>query len=108
MTTLLDILNPRIVPLPQNACASGKAMPPAHRTVDDTRGRRGRQCSTVSPIPLKWVTLQAYAASSGYSVGALRQKINRKQFEEGVHYRKAPDGRILLNVAECQNWGIEQ
>lgn len=108
MTTMLDILNPKIVPLPQKTCASGKAMPPSHRTVGDARSRRGSPSSTVSPIPLKWVTLQTYAASSGYSVGALRQKINRKQFAEGVHYRKAPDGRILLNVAECQNWGIAQ
>jgi len=105
MTTLTEILNPRIVPLPQRTCASGKAMAPSHRTAAGGNGRNSRLQNALDPIPLKWVTLQLYSASSGYSVGALRQKIRRGHFAEGLHFRKAPDGRVLINVQACQNWG---
>ncbi|HEX8988735.1 MAG TPA: hypothetical protein VF816_12325, partial [Rhodocyclaceae bacterium] len=67
-----------------------------------------RSVMSGQPIPLAWVTLQVYASSSGYSVGALRQKIRRGHFIEGKHFRKAPDGRVLMNVEACQNWGIEK
>ncbi len=108
MTTLTEVLNPRIVPLPQRTCATGKVSGPNHRTAAGgiaRNGGNGRPQSALDPIPLKWVTLQLYSASSGYSVGALRQKIRRGHFAEGLHFRKAPDGRVLINVEACQNWG---
>ena len=105
MTRMIDVLSPKIFQLPQQVCASGRTTAPAHRTNDTSQHRRGRPPSAVSPIPLKWVTLQLYSASSGYSVGALRQKIRRGHFAEGLHFRKAPDGRVLINVEACQNWG---
>jgi len=60
-------------------------------------------------IPLDfWVTIQLYAAMSGYSVGALYQKIRRCQLVEGLHYRHARDGRVHLHVQEMQNWGASK
>lgn len=80
-------------------------------TVTINRRRAAKQqpggpSAPLQPIPVKWVTLKLYAQSSGYTPGALHQKIRRGQFIEGQHFRKAPDRRILMNVEACQNWGI--
>lgn len=102
MTTMAEVLNPKIVQLPQRFCASGKVT--AHSNRPD--GVKGRHRSSTQPIALEWVTLQTYAVSSGYTEGALYQKIRRGHYIEGKHFRKAPDGRIHMNVQECQNWGF--
>lgn len=107
MKHLLNILQPKVVQFPAGDCANGKALGRSNRAKAGrqigARGGENRQ-----PLSLKWVTLQVYAVSSGYSEGALRQKMRRGQFIEGKHFRKAPDGRVLVNVDECQNWGINK
>ena len=44
------------------------------------------------------ITLQKLALESGYTEDALRSKIARGEFAEGIHYIKAPDGRIHFIV----------
>lgn len=107
MTTMLEVLQPTVLQFPANNCASGKLSARSNRP-GGLQFPGKRHGSNQQPIPLAWVTLQVYAASSGYSVGALRQKMNRGQFIEGKHFRKAPDGRVLMNVEACQSWGIEK
>ena len=51
-----------------------------------------------------WVTIQLYSNMSGYSVGALYQKINRGQLIEERHFRHSRDGLILMNVRAMQDW----
>lgn len=53
---------------------------------------------------IKYVTIQKLSEMSGYSVGALRRKIERGQFLEGVHFRHSPDGRIQFNLEAYQQW----
>jgi hypothetical protein len=53
---------------------------------------------------LPYVTLQKLAEETGYSVEALEAKIKRGQFAEGVHYIKAPDGRIHFKVEAYLEW----
>ena len=53
---------------------------------------------------LKWVTIKKLAEESGYSVAALRSKINRGDFIEGYHWRKSRDGRIQFNVEAYNQW----
>jgi hypothetical protein len=53
---------------------------------------------------MKWVTVKKHAADTGYSEDALRQKIRRGIFIEGVHYRHSPDGRIQINVEAYNAW----
>lgn len=108
MTTMLEILHPKVLTFPASNCTSGKIAARSNRLGNSAGSSSHRRISEHQPIPLAWVTIQVYAASSGYSVGALRQKIQRGQFIEGKHFRKAPDGRVLMNVEACQNWGIEK
>lgn len=53
---------------------------------------------------LRYITIQKLSAESGYTEDALRSKIARCDFAEGVHFIKAPDGRIHFNVEEYLEW----
>lgn len=50
------------------------------------------------------ITLQKMAFESGYTEDALRSKIARGEFAEGIHYIKAPDGRIHFIVEAYLKW----
>jgi hypothetical protein len=52
----------------------------------------------------EWVTLQVTADTTGYSVAALRGKIRREQLIKGTHWRRAPDGRIIINASNFNDW----
>jgi ubiquinone biosynthesis protein COQ9 len=53
---------------------------------------------------LELVTIQKLAAESGYTEDAIRSKIARGEFAEGLHYIKSPDGRIHFYVEEYLKW----
>ena len=53
---------------------------------------------------VEWVTLNAMAKATGYSVAALRAKIKRGQLFEEKHWRKAQDGRLLMHVENFNAW----
>jgi hypothetical protein len=46
----------------------------------------------------------ARAALPGYSDKAIRRKIETGVWLQGKHYRKAPDGRITMNLQEYYAW----
>jgi len=50
------------------------------------------------------ITLQKLAQESGYTEDALRSKIARVEFVEGIHYIKAPDKRIHFIVEAYNKW----
>lgn len=52
----------------------------------------------------RWVLIKSLAALSGYSENAIRAKMKKGVWIDGVHYRKAPDGRILFNLEAIQSW----
>jgi len=41
---------------------------------------------------------------TGYSVKAIERKIERGDWQEGKVWRRAPDGRILIDVLGYQRW----
>jgi hypothetical protein len=51
-----------------------------------------------------WVRISVAAASLGYTVNAIRCKIKKGVWILGVHYRKAPDGCIFLNLQAIDRW----
>lgn len=53
---------------------------------------------------LALVTIKKLADESGYTEDALRSKIARGDFAQGVHYIKAPDGRIHFIVEAYLRW----
>lgn len=48
--------------------------------------------------------LQTYAELVGYTDKAVRRKIEEGVWQEGVHYRRAPDGRLWVDVQGVERW----
>ena len=53
---------------------------------------------------LKWITISKFSELSGYTELAVRQKISRGVWTEGIHWKYAPDNRVLMNTEEYQKW----
>jgi hypothetical protein len=45
-----------------------------------------------------------YAELSGYTVKAIERKIEAGVWLEGRQFRKAPDGRIMIDVEGVERW----
>lgn len=58
-------------------------------------------------LPLQWMLIPMFCSLTGYSEKAVRRKIEDGVWVQGKHYRKAPDGRITMNVQEYYKW-VEQ
>jgi len=58
-------------------------------------------------IKLEWMLIPAFCAATGYTEKAVRRKIEDGVWLQGKHYRKAPDGRITMNIQEYYRW-VEQ
>ena len=58
-------------------------------------------------IHLEWVLIPTFSTMTGYTDKAVRRKIEEGIWIEGKHYRRAPDGRITMNVPEYYRW-VEQ
>jgi hypothetical protein len=57
---------------------------------------------------LDLITLPKLAMESGYTEHAIRSKIARGDFAEGVHFIKAPDGRIHFYLQEYYKWVVSK
>ncbi len=58
--------------------------------------------------PNYWCLLNKMEEIFGYSVEALRSKIQRAQLVQGVHWRKGPDGRVLMNPCAFTTWLLSE
>ena len=54
--------------------------------------------------PIKYVTVRKASQILGYSPGAIIAKRERGDWLENIHWRKAPDGRILINLEAVEQW----
>jgi hypothetical protein len=66
-----------------------------------------RPHSTDAPIVLgtaRYVLLPLANLLTGYSVKAMERKIERGDWQEGKVWKRAPDGRILIDVLGYQRW----
>jgi hypothetical protein len=52
----------------------------------------------------RWVLVKRFAEITGYSENAVRHKVKSGVWLEGHIWRKAPDGRIFLNLVEFERW----
>ncbi|MBL4774948.1 MAG: excisionase [Mariprofundus sp.] len=53
---------------------------------------------------MMWVTIQKLSELMGYSENAIRAKIKKGIWHMNLHWRKAPDGRILFNPEAIYKW----
>jgi len=58
-------------------------------------------------VYLEWVLIALFSQMTGYTEKAIRRKIEDGIWLHGKHYRRAPDGRITMNIKEYYNW-VEQ
>ena len=52
----------------------------------------------------RYVTIPLAAVLHGYTVDAIETKIARGVWTEGREYRRAPDGRILVDMRGVERW----
>jgi hypothetical protein len=53
---------------------------------------------------MNWVLIKKLIELTGYTDDAIRAKIKRGVWLKDVHWRKAPDGRIVFNLMAIQLW----
>jgi hypothetical protein len=53
---------------------------------------------------LRYVTIRKFSVESGYSENAIRSKIRDGVWVDGEVWVKAPDGRVLIDVAGYERW----
>ena len=54
--------------------------------------------------PARFVTISLAEALTGYTKDAIETKIARGVWIEGREYRRAPDGRILIDMRGYEKW----
>lgn len=52
----------------------------------------------------RYVQVKVFQTMTGYSADAIDKKIKRGVWREGVHYRRAPDGHILIDLRGYEAW----
>ena len=55
-------------------------------------------------VDWKWITIKKLSELSGYTQDAIRAKMKKGVWLAGLHWKKAPDGRILFNKQEIEKW----
>ena len=54
--------------------------------------------------PARYVLLAVATQMTGYSIKAMECKISRGDWQEEKVWRRAPDGRILIDIAGFEKW----
>ena len=54
--------------------------------------------------PSQWVLVKRFAEVTGYSENAVRYEVKNGTWVQGRIWRKAPDGRIFVNLGEFERW----
>jgi len=53
---------------------------------------------------IKWVLIHKVVELIGYTDDAIRAKIKKGVWLSGIHWKKAPDGRLMFNLEAIQKW----
>lgn len=53
---------------------------------------------------MRYVKVNKFAELTGYTPKAVYNKMSEGVFIEGVHYRRAPDNVILLDLEAYERW----
>jgi hypothetical protein len=55
-------------------------------------------------VQLEWMLAPLFCTYTGYTVKAIRRKIEEGKWIEGRMYKRAPDGHITINLQEYYRW----
>lgn len=55
-------------------------------------------------LQLEWMLIPLFCSLTGYSVKAVQRKIEEGRWVEGRIYRRAPDGRVTVNLQAYYRW----
>lgn len=53
---------------------------------------------------MKYLTVAKFSVESGYSEEAIRAKIKNGVWLEGMVWKRAPDGRVLISTEGYERW----
>lgn len=58
------------------------------------------------PVPIlpKWVRAKHYAKMTGITESAIAQKRQHGVWREGVEWKRAPDGNVMINWQAIDQW----
>jgi hypothetical protein len=51
-----------------------------------------------------WVLIEKLSTETGYTVNAIRAKQKKNQWKFNVHWKRAPDKRLVFNLPAIQKW----
>ncbi len=54
--------------------------------------------------PADYIQVKLFSAITGYSPDAVYTKIKNGVWREGVHYRRAKDGHVLIHLPSYYAW----
>ena len=60
--------------------------------------------ATPMVAPARYVTIKAAAVALGLSEGAIRKRLERGLWLENAQFRRAPDGRIWIDLKGVERW----
>ena len=105
---------------PPRAASSRKGDPMLHRSSNSTSesddstprapatlprtGEITNAAASVSILPARYVLMHLATTLTGYTVKAMRRKIERGDWAEGRVWKHAPDGRIVIDLVGYQRW----
>jgi len=58
----------------------------------------------ITVAPARYVLLPLASTLLGYTVKAMQRKIERGDWQEGKVWRRAPDGRVLIDLVGYEKW----
>lgn len=53
---------------------------------------------------IKHILLKKFCEITGYTEQAIRKKINRGEWVEGVHFSRSGDSKIKVNIERYERW----
>jgi hypothetical protein len=71
-------------------------------------GEIGLAEGSVVVLPARYVLLHLATVLTGYSVKAMQRKIERGDWAECKVWRRAPDGRVMIDLVGYQKWAESQ
>jgi len=99
------------MPLYAHARPNELSAPSQYRTIPHTNEKLPSygfgwpaRVEVMANSPNRWVLIKRLAEITGYSEDAIRLKVKNGTWVQGRIWRKAPDGRIFINLDEFERW----